>query len=139
MKIKFGHGLGVLCILSVLVALQAGAIDEYSDAIEPMLEVPVAAEPANETPKVTAVYGAGSEDYLPLQDARRQFRPDIRRSSSRASFNLPDAFYYIGAPVFLIMLMRVLVIFINGFEEQRREELNVAASEHMPIERNPDE
>ena len=44
----------------------------------------------------------------------------------RPGFDLPDAFYFIGGPVFLLILLRVLVIFLNGFEEKRKEEENQA-------------
>jgi hypothetical protein len=69
------------------------------------------------------------------EEARRQLRPSLRKSTSRVAFDLPDAFYFVGGPVFLLIFLRVLVIFLNGFEETRKEELRMAASEHLPGER----
>jgi hypothetical protein len=74
-------------------------------------------------PKVTAVYGISTDDYLPALDkSRKQLRPNVRPATSRPSFDMPDAFYFIGGPIFLLLFLRVLVIFLNGFEEKRREE-----------------
>ncbi len=123
-----------------LVCLNAYAIDEYSNAINPMLDVESAEQPAKETPKVTAVYGVSAEDYLPVkEDARRQLRPEVRKPVSRVAFDLPDAFYFIGGPILLLIFLRVLVIFLNGFEDNRKEEQRMAASEHLPGERVPGE
>lgn len=84
----------------------------------------------NQSSRVTAVYGISADDYLPTKQAmRQQLRPNVRRSRSRPAFDLPDAFYFIGGPIFLILFLRVLVIFLNGFEEKRREEMRAAASE----------
>ena len=52
-------------------------------------------------------------------------------SSSHPAFDLPDAFYFIGGPIFLLLLLRVLVIFLNGFEEMRKDEQRAAASEKV--------
>ena len=89
----------------------------------------------NETPRVIAVYGVSADDYLPTAEtARNQLRPKVRRSTSRPAFDLPDAFYFIGGPIFILLFLRVLVIFINGFEEKRRDEMRAAARESMDIE-----
>lgn len=85
-----------------------------------------------EASKVTAVYGISADDYMPTQTKavlRKELRPEVRGARSRPAFDLPDAFYFIGGPVFLILFLRVLVIFLNGFEEKRREELRTSASE----------
>ncbi len=113
----------------------AFAIDEYSSTIDPMLDVSTNSAPPTNQARVTAVYGVGSDDYLPLkEEARRQLRPNVRDSRSHPSFDLPDAFYYIGGPVFLLILLRVLSMFLNEFEEKRKEEERAAASEHAPGE-----
>jgi len=112
------------------------AIESYSNSIDPLLEVESPKVDAPEDTRVTAVYGLGAEDYLPMKEsARRQLRPHLRESGSRVAFDLPDAFYFIGGPVFLLIFLRVLVIFLNGFEEARKEEMRLAASEHLPGER----
>ena len=112
------------------------AFEEYSTAVDPMLQVePAESEPAP-IQSVTAVYGVNADDYLPVKEqARRQLRPKMREKTSRASFDLPDAFYFIGGPVFILIFLRVLVIFLNGFEETRRQEMRMAASDHLPGER----
>ena len=88
-----------------------------------MLSIEEQTDAETETPKVTAVYGISADDYLPSVEAlRQQTRPDVRPALSRPSFDLPDAFYFIGGPIFILLFLRVLVIFLNEFEEKRREE-----------------
>lgn len=94
-----------------------------------MLSVEPTRKP-EKTPTVTAVYGVSADDYLPSQEiARKQLRPGVRSRKTRPQFNLPDAFYFIGGPIFLFLFLRVLVIFLNGFEEKRKEELRTVARE----------
>ena len=50
---------------------------------------------------------------------------------------LPDAFFFIGAPVFILIFLRVLVIFLNGFEEKRQDELRMSAGKYVPGESVP--
>ncbi len=125
----------LMWIAGLALALNAAAIDEYSNQVDPMLDsapVTQAEQPA----KVTAVYGVGSEDYLPLkEEARQQLRPNLRKSNAHPSFDLPDAFYFIGGPIFLLILLRVLTLFLNEFEEKRKQEQRLVASEHAPGER----
>lgn len=88
-----------------------------------------------EEPKVTAVYGISADDYLPTVDsARNRLRPKVRKAASHPSLDLPDAFYFIGGPIFLLLFLRVLVIFLNGFEEKRREEERAATCEILDPE-----
>ena len=76
-----------------------------------------------EQPKVTSVYGVSTDDYLPSIDAlKKQARPNVRSTASHPAFDLPSAFYFIGGPIFILLFLRVLVIFLNEFEEKRREE-----------------
>ncbi|WP_136060214.1 hypothetical protein [Pontiella sulfatireligans] len=101
-------------------------------AIKPMLDVEEVEPPVSKETRVTAVYGISADDYLPMKNierARQHLRPKVRGRASRPAFNLPDAFYFIGGPIFLLLFLRVLVIFLNGFEEKRREEQRAAASE----------
>lgn len=80
--------------------------------------------------KVTSVYGISADDYLPsVESSRKRLRPQMRGAASHPAFDLPDAFYFIGGPIFLILFLRVLVIFLNGFEEKRKEELRAVAKE----------
>ena len=95
------------------------------------------AEPAKEADSstVTVVYGVTADDYLPVQESARQhLRPKVRRSSSHPDFDLPDAFYFIGGPIFLLILLRILVTFLDDFEERRKEEQRQAASEEANVE-----
>ncbi|MEE9369527.1 MAG: hypothetical protein V3V05_11795 [Pontiella sp.] len=118
-----------LILMMALLCMPLTGFAQQEDAgIAPMLST----EPIKEAPraKVTAVYGVTADDYLPSTDSVRQhLRPNVRRAASHPSFDLPDAFYYIGGPIFLIILLRVLVIFLNGFEEKRKEELRAEASQ----------
>jgi hypothetical protein len=104
-------------------------------------EVPgmLSTEPSKSQPvkksNVTAVYGISADDYLPsarMEDARNELRPKVRTSRSRPALDLPDAFYYAGAPVFMLLFLRVLVIFFNMFEEMRKEEQRKIAAETVP-------
>lgn len=90
-----------------------------------------------ESTKVTAVYGVTADDYLPKKEQASY--SDLKkakkyRGASRPIFDLPDAFYFIGGPIFLLILLRVLVIFIAGFEEKKKDEENHVASEHFNLD-----
>ena len=118
-RIFFGIALAVLLISQV-----SSAEDETSAA---MLSMETTA-PAQQESKVTAVYGLSADDYLPTTEtARKHLRPKVRSRKSRPSLDLPDAFYFIGGPIFIFLFLRVLVIFLNGFEEKRKEELRAVA------------
>ena len=105
-----------------------------------MLDTTPTQPKARQSTRVTAVYGVGADDYLPSKQVARQYlRPNVRRKVSNPSFNLPDAFFFIGAPVFILIFLRVLVIFLNGFEEKRQEELRMSAGKYVPGESIPGE
>jgi hypothetical protein len=115
-------------VLMILILPGVVLAQQEEDGIEPMLSTSV--EEEEKSPKVTVVYGVTADDYLPAKEvARRHLRPNVRKAATRPNFDLPDAFYFIGGPVFLLILLRVLVIFINGFEEKRKEEMRAAASQ----------
>ncbi|WP_372795792.1 hypothetical protein [Pontiella sp.] len=116
------------CVLLMLMI--SGSVSGQIAEDRPGLMIEEKQEPS----AVTRVYGLTAEDYLPDTTPGDFLNPNVRRSASRPSFDLPDAFFFIGGPVFLLILLRVLVIFLNGFEEKRKEEENQAASEHF----NPD-
>lgn len=108
------------------LSLAGGALGQDAPALLDTSEPP--AEDAQS--QVTAVYGVSGEDFIPAREmAKKSLRPNVRTPSSRPSFDLPDAFYFIGGPIFLLIFLRVLVIFLNGFEEKRREEMRSAANE----------
>ena len=104
-------------------------------SIDPLLSTaPVTENQA--PPKVTSVYGITADDYLPSvkELARKHLRPQMDFESSRPRFDLPDAFYYIGGPIFLILFLQVIVIFLNIFDEMRKEEQRKAASKSHKLE-----
>ena len=71
-----------------------------------------------------AVYGLDSADYLTsLNTVQTTQQSKKKYTRQRALFRLPDSFYFIGAPVFLIILLRIIAIFIRLFEEERKEEI----------------
>lgn len=91
-------------------------------------------EPKEEA-AVTAVYGISADDYLPSAETEQNpLRPKVRKAASRPSFDLPDAFYFIGGPIFFLLFLRILAIFLNGFEEKRREEERTAVCEILDPE-----
>ncbi|MDF7807311.1 hypothetical protein P4E94_07675 [Pontiellaceae bacterium B12219] len=112
---------------SATVPAQLTPVEDAEPALIPVEE----RQPTKK--RVTAVYGVTADDYLPTEkySASDYIRPKVKRRVSRPVFDLPDAFYFIGGPIFLLILLRVLVIFINGFEEKRKEEENQVASEHF--------
>lgn len=118
----------VFGIAVVLIGLVCGSIAQEETSMAMLSMEPT--KPAKKEPKVTAVYGVSADDYLPSMDsARKHLRPKVRSSATRPSFNLPDAFYFIGGPIFVFLFLRVMVIFLNGFEEKRREETRTVTRE----------
>ena len=100
-----------------------------------MLDASPTPPKTKETARVTAVYGVGVDDYLPLKEvARQHLRPNVRRNVSHPVFDLPDAFFFIGAPVFILIFLRLMVIFLNEFEEKRQEELRLSGGKFVPGE-----
>ncbi|MDH3981990.1 MAG: hypothetical protein OES84_03720 [Kiritimatiellaceae bacterium] len=90
---------------------------------------------ATEKTPVTAVYGVTADDYLPSAEssAYSHLRPRVRRARSHPKFDLPDAFFFIGGPIFLLIFLRVLALFISEFEATSKDEKQKAASEMMNL------
>lgn len=85
--------------------------------------------PASES---VAVYGLDSADYLTSLEMVQITKQSKKKYNQRhAFFQLPDSFYFIGAPVFLIILLRIIAIFIRLFEEERKEEIKEEAIKIM--------
>ena len=85
--------------------------------------------PSSET---VAVYGLDSADYLTsIETVKTTQQLKKKYSRRRAFFQLPDSFYFIGAPVFLIILLRIIAIFIRLFEEKRKDEIKEEAVKIM--------
>lgn len=72
-----------------------------------------------------AVYGLETADYLDDEMAQQVKTPLVKKKyqRSRVGFNFPKSFYYVGAPIFFLLFLRVMVLFIRLFEEERKEEL----------------
>jgi hypothetical protein len=142
---RFGAALILWCLLAFPLSGygQDGGIEPMLDVAEPQLQTAMLDATPTETEtekavRVTAVYGVGVDDYLPVKEvARQHLRPNLRRNVSRPAFALPDAFFFIGAPVFILIFLRVLVIFLNGFEEKRKEEMRMSPNNYLPGERVP--
>ncbi len=122
----------ILFLALAVGCMSVFSIDEYSKSIDGMLNV----EPAKEnapTPKVTAVYGVSSDDFLPSQNERPMYQgKQVRKSRSHSSFDLPDAFYYIGGPVLILVFLCLLATILDELEQRRRDEMRLAAaSEQM--------
>lgn len=64
-------------------------------------------------------------NYLPSNDQLKKTKivSKVNNQSQKVSFNLPDAFYFIGAPIFLFILLRLVATFIRLFEDERRKDL----------------
>lgn len=64
-------------------------------------------------------------NFLPSGDKIQKTKivSKINNHKQRVSFNLPDAFYFIGAPVFLFFLLRLVATFIQLFEDERNKDL----------------
>ena len=128
---KFGRFILIMVITAVLLPLITYGQDESGPGMLSIEGTPT----QTAEPRVTAVYGVSADDYLPATTvARKHLRPKVQTNKSRPAFNLPEAFYYIGGPVFIFLFLRVLVIFLNGFEEKRREELRTVAREVWDVE-----
>ena len=85
--------------------------------------------PASES---VAVYGLDSADYLASLEMVQITKQSKKKYNRRQKFfQLPDSFYFIGAPVFLIILLRIIAIFIRLFEEERKEEIKEEAIKIM--------
>ncbi len=122
--------IGTSLIIFCLLLLPLEGLAQSSNITEKLSEKPAPVVAS----KVTSVYGISADDYLPtVESARRQLRPQFRKQASRCSFDLPDAFYYIGGPIFFLLFLRVLVIFLNGFEEKRKEDQRAARREIMDV------
>jgi len=123
----------IFIALATALVLPLHALSQEDD-VEGMLSIEGTPVEQNE-PKVTAVYGVSADDYLPAKTvARKHLRPEVQSSKRRPDFNLPEVFYFVGGPVFIFLFLRVLVIFLNGFEEKRKEELRTVAREVWDVE-----
>ena len=74
--------------------------------------------------QAVAVYGLSSADYLTSVETVQATRlPAKKYTRNRVRFNLPDSFYFIGAPIFLLILLRIIAAFIRFYEEERKEQI----------------
>ena len=130
--------IGIMWVRTALLAILGALLlvpclsTAQTDTNLALLSTAATPSPTKE-PRVTAVYGVTADDYLPrTETTRRPVRPVERKAASHPSFDLPDAFYFIGGPVFILLFLRVLVTFLNEFEEKRKEELRMATHRKIP-------
>lgn len=71
----------------------------------------------------TAVYGIREDAAARADQIKKQLRPEIRRKQSRVAFNLPDSFFYMAVPVFLLVFIRIYVSLLDDIEQLRIDEL----------------
>ena len=70
------------------------------------------------------VYSFESSEYLKSAEVvPSKNKVEKKYARHKASFNLPDTFYFFGAPIFLIILLRIIAAFIKNFEDDRKEEI----------------
>ncbi|MEI6892863.1 MAG: hypothetical protein V5783_11890 [Pontiella sp.] len=107
---------GLFFVLSESAFAQ-GASDDVESSVS-------AQEEQEATRTVTAVYGVTSADYLPTSERleSKPVKPQVRKAVSRPSFMLPDVFYFVGGPIFLMILFGMIYIFLKEFEDKRMEE-----------------
>ena len=122
----------VVLLLAGLFAMVAHGNEPATNSVDPMLDTTTQEKVA----RVTAVYGVTSDDYLP-EIAGNEMRSSSGRHKSRAynyyaSAPLPRAVYFLGGPVFLLVLFYLIVKFIEGFERKREEEMRELAVECSP-------
>lgn len=123
---------GYILVAGIFVLFGAASVVAQESNVDARLMVEASPAETPAEPKVTMVYGISADDYLPSAESlKKQVRAKKRSAASHPSFVLPEAFYFIGGPIFLIIFLRVLVIFLNEFEEKRREEQRKARLE-MP-------
>ena len=83
-----------------------------------------AKEPAS---KVVSVYGIEADDYLTHSKKVETVTFKAKKyPRQRVGWNVPDIFYYVGGPIFFLLLIRVIAHFITSLEEERKEELKKA-------------
>jgi hypothetical protein len=96
-------------------------------------QVPITNTPTEEAiSKVVSVYGIEADDYLinskKVQSVTFKAKKYPRQ---RVGWNVPDIFYYVGGPIFFILLIRVIAHFITFFEEERKDELKKSLREEL--------
>lgn len=115
-------GLALYLIAFLPFTTEAAAVGGPSSATS--ADVNVAKDTVAKEVDVSAVYGyEASESEWTVEEIKRRLRPETRRQASRVVFDLPDAFYYIATPIFLLFFIRVYVTLLDDIEEMRIEEL----------------
>ena len=76
--------------------------------------------------KKSSIMQVYSPKHIILPNTKNIKTSQIDKSSvvaNNVKFDLPDLFYFIGVPIFLIILLRIVAIFIKLFEEERKREI----------------
>lgn len=88
-----------------------------------------AEEPAS---KVVSVYGIEADDYLTHSKKVETVTFKAKKyPRQRVGWHVPDIFYYVGGPIFFLLLIRVIAHFITSLEEERKEELKKSLREEL--------
>ena len=81
---------------------------------------------SNTTKKKSNIMQVYSPRNNILPNTKKLKKSQIKKSRTihdNIRFDLPDLFYFIGVPIFLIILLRTVAIFIKLFEEERKREI----------------
>ena len=82
--------------------------------------------------KVVSVYGIEADDYLTRSKKVESVTFKAKKyARQRAGWSVPDVFYYVGGPIFFILLIRVIAYFITSLEEEHKEELKKSLREEL--------
>lgn len=82
--------------------------------------------------KVVSVYGIEADDYLTHSKKVETVTFKAKKyPRQRVGWNVPDVFYYVGGPIFFLLLIRVIAHFITSLEEERKEELKKSLREEL--------
>lgn len=105
-------GLAALC-LSVAVASAASEVSTSSPSV-------AEAQPDS---AAFAVYGTSAQHFLPsAEEMREKVNPKANIPSSHAKLEFPDEFYLIFGPIFLIVFLRLMVIWLRALEQEHGDD-----------------
>ena len=118
----------LLFLISVMLFGNFPAAIAQSSADAPISE-------ASSNAKVVSVYGIEADDYLSAEKPAKAVTLKPKKYARyRVRWHIPDVFYYVGGPIFFILLIRIIAYFIAFFEEERREELKEGLREELEKE-----
>ena len=100
----------ILCLIFFMLPIYGNLVTNHTIELQQYKSVPV--------------YGIDSSEYLKSIDTvKSSHLSEKKYLRHKVGFNLPDSFYFFGAPIFLLVLLRIMAMFIKNFEDERKEEL----------------